>query len=138
MRFADRAAAGRALAARLQDYHSRLRALILGASTRRRRRRVRDRPELGLPLDVYVVRKLGVPGHEELAMGAITSDGTRILNDTVIAAFGITERVLASTAEREGRELERRERAYRGGRAEVDPAGARSSSSTTGSPRARR
>ncbi len=56
-------------------------------------------------------------------MGAITSDGTRILNDTVIAAFGITERVLARTADREGREVERRERAYRGGRAEVDPAG---------------
>jgi putative phosphoribosyl transferase len=79
--------------------------------------------ELELPLDVVVVRKLGVPGHEELAMGAITSDGTRILNDTVIVAFGITRQVLASTADRERRELERRERAYRGGRAEVDPRG---------------
>ena len=138
MRFRDRAAAGRALAARLQDYHSRPRALILALPRGGVVVGFEIARELELPLDVYVVRKLGVPGHEELAMGAITSDGTRILNDSVIAAFGITERMLASTAEREGRELERRERAYRGGRAEVDPAGARSSSSTTGSPRARR
>ena len=123
MRFRDRAAAGRALAARLQDYHSRPHALILALPRGGVVVGFEVARELELPLDVYVVRKLGVPGHEELAMGAITSDGTRILNDTVIAAFGITERMLASTAEREGRELERRERAYRGGRAEVDPRG---------------
>ena len=123
MRFADRAAAGRALAARLEDYHSRPGALILALPRGGVVVGFEVARELGLPLDVYVVRKLGVPGHEELAMGAITSDGTRILNDTVIAAFGITERMLASTAEREGREVERRERAYRGGRAEVDPRG---------------
>ncbi len=72
---------------------------------------------LGIPLDVLVVRKLGVPGHEELAMGAIASGGTRVLNDDVIASLQITDEIIDRVAEREQHELERRERLYRGERA---------------------
>ncbi|HXG39733.1 MAG TPA: phosphoribosyltransferase [Candidatus Limnocylindrales bacterium] len=71
---------------------------------------------LDAPLDVFIVRKLGVPGHEELAMGAIASGGVRVLADEVIASVGATEAEIASVAERELRELERRERLYRGSR----------------------
>jgi predicted phosphoribosyltransferase len=71
-------------------------------------------------LDVFVVRKLGVPGHEELAMGAIASGGVRVLNQDVIAALGISRELVDLVAEREQRELRRREREYRDGRASVD------------------
>lgn len=65
------------------------------------------------PLDVFLVRKLGVPGHEELAMGAIASGGVRVLNESVVASLNIPERVINEVAKREQLELERRERAYR-------------------------
>jgi predicted phosphoribosyltransferase len=68
---------------------------------------------LGAPLDVMLVRKLGVPGHEELAMGAIASGGVRIVSDDVVSAFGIPDRVIATVAAAEERELQRREQAYR-------------------------
>jgi putative phosphoribosyl transferase len=71
---------------------------------------------LGCPLDVFIVRKLGVPGHEELAMGAIASGGTRVVNREVVDQLGIGDAVLDSVAAREQRELERRERVYRGDR----------------------
>jgi predicted phosphoribosyltransferase len=71
---------------------------------------------LGADLDVMVVRKLGVPGHEELAMGAIASGGVRIMNEDVLEMLYIPEAVIERTAAREQAELERRERAYRGGR----------------------
>jgi Phosphoribosyl transferase domain len=70
---------------------------------------------LGAPLDVFLVRKLGVPGREELAMGAIGSGGTRVLNDEVVRSLGIPEETIASVAAEEQRELERRERLYRDG-----------------------
>jgi putative phosphoribosyl transferase len=72
--------------------------------------------ELGAPLDVFVVRKLGVPGHEELAMGAIASGGVRVLNHDVLAQIPVSPRAIDAVAEREQLELERRERAYRGNR----------------------
>ena len=75
---------------------------------------------LKAPLDVFVVRKLGVPGHEELAMGAIASGGVRLLNQDVIRALGISRELVDRVAEREQRELRRREREYRNGRASVD------------------
>jgi putative phosphoribosyl transferase len=71
---------------------------------------------LGTVLDVFVVRKLGVPGHEELALGAVASGGVRVLNDDVVAALELSEREIEPIAERELAELERRERAYRGDR----------------------
>lgn len=71
---------------------------------------------LGAPLDVFVVRKLGVPGQEELALGAIASGGVQVLNEDLVRELGIGPEVIARIAERELRELERRERLYRDGR----------------------
>lgn len=71
---------------------------------------------LNAPLDVFLVRKLGVPGHEELAMGAIASGGVQVLNDTVVRALDIPKAVIDAIAQRERQELERRERVYREGR----------------------
>jgi predicted phosphoribosyltransferase len=71
---------------------------------------------LNVPLDVYLVRKLGIPGYEELAMGAIASGGVRVLNDQVLRAIGIPEYVIDAVAQWEQKELERRERVYRGDR----------------------
>lgn len=72
---------------------------------------------LSAPLDVFVVRKLGAPEHEELAMGAIASGGVRVTNDEVVRSLRIPQAQMEETAARELRELERRERAYRGDRA---------------------
>jgi predicted phosphoribosyltransferase len=71
---------------------------------------------LGAPLDVLVVRKLGVPGHAELAMGAIASGGTRVLNDEILELLHIPPRIVELVATMEAREVERRERLYRDGR----------------------
>jgi putative phosphoribosyl transferase len=72
--------------------------------------------ELGAELDVFVVRKLGVPGHEEYAMGAIAAGGFEVLNDAAIKDLGIGEKELAAIAEREAEELQRREKLYRANR----------------------
>jgi predicted phosphoribosyltransferase len=69
---------------------------------------------LNLPLDVFIVRKLGVPGYEELAMGAIASGGVRVLNEEVVDRLGISDERIDAVAEREQREIERREFEYRG------------------------
>lgn len=71
---------------------------------------------LGAPLDVFLVRKLGTPGHKELAMGALASGGTRVLNPEVIRSYHVSERAIAAAVEREARELLRRERLYRDNR----------------------
>src|SRR6266849_5171743 len=75
---------------------------------------------LGAPLDAFVVRKLGVPGHEELAMGALASGGVRVLNEDLIGELGIPDRVIEAATVREQNELDRRERAYRGTRPAPD------------------
>lgn len=75
---------------------------------------------LGAPLDVFVVRKLGVPGHEELAMGAIAQGGVRVLNEDVVGALGIPAVTIERVAAAEAAELSRRERIYRGGAAPPD------------------
>lgn len=72
--------------------------------------------ELNAPLDVFLVRKLGLPGHEELAMGAIASGGTRVLNEEVLNLFRVSPDVVDHVAAREEAELNRREQAYRRGR----------------------
>ena len=77
---------------------------------------------LAAPLDVLIVRKLGVPGHEELAMGAIASGGARVLNSDVIASLGISDAMIERVAEREQQELDRRERLFRGGLAPIEVA----------------
>src|SRR5438046_4007367 len=75
---------------------------------------------LSAPLDVFIVRKLGVPGHEELAMGAIASGGVRVLNRDVLDYIPVPQRMIDAVAAREQQELERREREYRGARPPLD------------------
>jgi predicted phosphoribosyltransferase len=79
---------------------------------------------LAAPLDVFLVRKLGVPGHEELAMGAIATGGIRVLNQTVIERLGVSEEDVEAVARSEADVLARRERAYRRGRPPLPVAGA--------------
>jgi putative phosphoribosyl transferase len=79
---------------------------------------------LAAPLDVFLVRKLGVPGQEELAMGAIASGGVRVLNQPVIERLGVTDEEVEAIARREGEVLAARERAYRDGRPPIDVKGA--------------
>ena len=69
---------------------------------------------LNVPMDIFVVRKLGLPTNEELAMGALASGNVRVLNEEVVNSFGITESIIEAVAEKERVELERRERLYRG------------------------
>ena len=121
--FRDRADAGRRLAAKLTAYAGRHDVLVLalprggvpvGAEVAR---------ELGVPLDVYLVRKLGVPGHEELALGAIASGGTIVLNDDIVRGLAIPATVIDTLVRQERHELERRERDYRGDRPIPDVTG---------------
>src|SRR5207244_11625152 len=75
---------------------------------------------LGAPLDIFVVRKLGVPGHEELGMGAIASGGVRLLNEDVVATAGVSPAAIEAVAARDAAAIRRRERAYRGDRPPPD------------------
>ena len=114
--FRDRVEAGELLAERLAQYRDRDDVVVLalprgGVPVAREVSRA-----LGVPFDVYVVRKLGVPGHEELAMGAIATGGVRQVNHDVVDALGIPGNVIDAVAAREQRELERREQDYRGNR----------------------
>jgi putative phosphoribosyl transferase len=114
--FADRRDAGRALATELRGYTGRSDLLILALPRGGVPVGYEIAEALGAPLDLFLVRKLGTPGHEELAMGAIASGGVRVLNDDVIQWYGIPAASIDAVAEREQRELERRELAYREGR----------------------
>jgi predicted phosphoribosyltransferase len=115
-RYRDRIEAGRALAALLRDYAGRGDVVVLGLPRGGVPVAAEVARALGVPLDVFMVRKLGVPGHEELAMGAIASGGVRVLNDSVIDALHIPPSIIERAALREQRELVRREAAFRGGR----------------------
>jgi putative phosphoribosyl transferase len=114
--FRDRTDAGRRLAQKLRSYRGRPDVVVLALPRGGVPVAAEVAAELDAPLDVFLVRKLGVPGHDELAMGAIATGGTRVLNESVIRHFGIPRAVVDHVAEREGRELERRERRYRGTR----------------------
>lgn len=122
MIFRDRADAGRRLAAKLGAYAGRADTLVLGLPRGGVPVAYEVARELGAPLDIIVVRKLGVPREPELAMGAIASGGVRVLNSDVIAAWAVSPEEVEAVAARERRELERRERVYRGERpiAEVE------------------
>src|SRR6266516_2477489 len=122
-RFRDRFDAGRRLAAKLQDYSGRDDLTVLALPRGGVPVAFEVARALGAPLDVFLVRKLGLPGQEELAMGAIASGGARVLNEEVVNALGVHERVLEQVTERERGELERRERAFRGGRPPPDVRG---------------
>jgi putative phosphoribosyl transferase len=115
-RFKDRHDAGRQLAAHLREYASHPNVLVLALPRGGVPVAYEVARELRAPLDVFLVRKLGVPGHEELAMGAIASGGTRVVNRQVVRMTGTDDTTIARVAAEEQRELERRERAYRGDR----------------------
>ncbi len=115
-RFRDRHDAGRRLAAILGPYAGREDVLVLALPRGGVPVGYEVARALGVPLDAMQVRKLGVPGHEELAMGAIASGGVRVLSESVVEALSIPERVIATVAAAEEQELDRRERTYREGR----------------------
>jgi putative phosphoribosyl transferase len=121
--FQDRRDAGRVLAARLAHYSNRPDVLVLGLPRGGVPVAFEVARELNVPMDVFVVRKLGLPGHEELAMGAIATGGTVVLNDDIVQQLGIADRLIEAVAEREARELERRERLYRDSRPAPDVRG---------------
>lgn len=120
--FHDRRDAGRRLAEHLLDYQGQDVVVLalprggvpVGCEVAR---------ALGAPLDVFLVRKLGMPGHEELAMGALASGGIRVLNEEVVRAYGIPPRIIDAVTERERQELQRREREYRGDYPPMDVTG---------------
>ncbi len=117
MIFRDRSDAGRQLAARLTRYADRTDVLVLALPRGGVPVAYEVAKELKAPLDVFLVRKLGVPGHEELAMGAIASGGVRVLNEDIVNYLRIPDEVIDAIAAVEQRELERRQRAYRDDRA---------------------
>ena len=115
-RFRDRFDAGRRLATALAPYAGEQYLLVLALPRGGVPVGYEVAKALHAPLDVMLVRKLGVPGHKELAMGAIASGGIRVISDEVIRTLGISERVIAAAAANEEHELSRRERLYRGDR----------------------
>ena len=123
MIFRDRTDAGQQLAARLAKYAHRSDILVLALPRGGVPVAHEVAKQLGAPLDVFLVRKLGVPGYEELAMGAIASGGVRVINDDVVRQLAIPGEVIDAVAAEERRELERRERAYRNGRPPPDVKG---------------
>src|SRR6266404_1118750 len=120
MLFHDRREAGRYLAGRLTKYASRADAIVLGLPRGGVPVAYEVARSLRIPLDVFLVRKLGLPGHEELAMGAIASGGVRVLNEEVVRGLEVPHQIIEAVAAMEQRELERRERNYRGDRAAPD------------------
>jgi predicted phosphoribosyltransferase len=114
MIFRDRADAGRQLAGKLSAYKD-MGAYVLALPRGGVPVAYEVARALHAPLDVFVVRKLGVPGHEELAMGAIASGGVRVLNEDTIAQLGIDDATLNAVTQAELEELRRREEAYRDG-----------------------
>ncbi len=122
-RFRDRVHAGRVLARALEDYKGKPKLLVLALPRGGVPVAFEVARELGAPLDVFVVRKLGMPGHEEYAIGAIASGGVRILNEEAIRGFGVTDAEIDAVTAEEEMELERRERRYRDGRPAPDVRG---------------
>ena len=114
MLFKNRTEAGQKLAQELKAYANRPDVLVLGLPRGGVPVAFEVAKALNAPLDVFLVRKLGVPGHEELAMGAIASGGVPILNKETVKSLHLSQEAIARTAAQEQRELERREWAYRG------------------------
>ncbi len=123
MIYRDRVDAGKQLAKQLTDYADRDDVLVLALPRGGVPVAYEVAKALRAPMDIFLVRKLGVPGHEELAMGAISTGGVRVLNDDVVDYLRIPGEVIDAVAADELRELERRERAYRGDRPEPDVQG---------------
>jgi predicted phosphoribosyltransferase len=117
--FRNRREAGQVLASLLAGYRGHPDVVVLGLPRGGVPVAYEIATALHAPLDVMVVRKLGVPGHEELAMGAIASGGVQVVNEDVVRHLGLTPSILASVATIEQQELARREHAYRGERSSV-------------------
>src|SRR5215207_7766041 len=112
MRFRNRREAGKLLAGKLTPYADQPDVIVLALPRGGVPVAFEVAEALHAPLDVFLVRKLGVPGHEELAMGAIASGGVRVVNADVTRSLGIPDAVVDAVTARERRELERRERDY--------------------------
>lgn len=121
--FADRAEGGHRLAEALKHYRGKPDAIVIALPRGGVVTGAAIADDLDLPLDVLVVRKLGTPGHEELAMGAIGPGGVRVLNDDVVSALHIPAERIEAETKQEHLELERRERLYRGDQPALDFAG---------------
>ena len=118
--FTDRRHAGRVLASRLTKYAGRDDVIVLALPRGGVPVAYEVASALGAPMDVFLVRKLGTPGHRELAMGAIASGGVRVLNEDVVHWYGISASAIERIAREEEEELARRERAYRDDRPPSD------------------
>ncbi|HWF40172.1 MAG TPA: phosphoribosyltransferase [Candidatus Acidoferrales bacterium] len=121
--FHDRREAGRLLAGKLSKYAGRNDVVVLGLPRGGVPVAFEIAKTLRAPLDVFVVRKLGVPGQEELAMGAIASGGILDINEDVVRQLHIPARIIEDAARKEDHELQRRESEYRDGRAAIDVRG---------------
>lgn len=119
-RFKDRSMAGQYLADKLHNYANDPNAVVLGLPRGGVVVAFEVARELGLPLDIFLVRKLGVPGYEELAMGAIASGGVRVMKENVISQINIPAEAVEAVARREEMELKRREEAYRDDRPRLE------------------
>lgn len=120
MRFKNRLEAGRILAESLGEFAARDDVVVLGLPRGGVPVAFEVAEALNAPLDVIPVRKLGVPGQEELAMGAIAAGGPYVINEEIVRQLGISSATIESTAKWETRELKRREKLYRGNRAAVE------------------
>ncbi len=116
----DRTQAGQMLAKKLTAYANRADVLVLGLPRGGVPVAYEVAKALNVPLDVCIVRKFAVPSHKELAMGAIASDGVRVLNFDIISDFGISSKMIDAVAAKELRELQRRDHMYRGNRPSPD------------------
>ncbi|HWF89703.1 MAG TPA: phosphoribosyltransferase [Pyrinomonadaceae bacterium] len=121
--FKDRQDAGQFLAKRLQKYRNRDDVVVLGLPRGGVPVAYEVAKALHAPLDIFLVRKLGVPGFEEYAMGAIASGGIRVLNQALVSELDIPEQIVDEVTAREFTELERQERLYRGARHSLDVTG---------------
>ena len=121
--FTDRTDAGRQLAGQLASYSGRSDVLVLALPRGGVPVAAEVARSLAAPFDVFLVRKLGVPGHEELAMGAVAEGGVRVLNESLIDELAIPESAVDRVAKQEQLELERRAQAFRGARTAPDVAG---------------
>ncbi len=119
----DRREAGRILAQKLQHYANRSDVLVLGLPRGGVPVAAEVANALNAPLDVFLVRKLGLPGHEEIAAGALASGGLRVLNLRLLEMYAVSEREMANILLRERSELERQERTYRSDRPTLDVRG---------------
>ena len=120
LRYRDRFDAGQRLATKLMAYANRQDVLVLGLPRGGVPVAYEVAKALHAPLDVFIVRKLGVPGREELAMGAIATGGIRVINESVVQMLHIPEHIIAAVAAKEQQELERREHLYRDDRPPPD------------------